>query len=145
MLPLMPRWRTKPLSCPQKHTIYFPRRKIFETVWPLSVFAKERGIFLRKSKRFTSIFLIVFPVRHGLRLRMTVSTSGNSGMVLAYRILKKRKSRLASKPALSCVWGFINDILHSGQEARIMNNICTFMPYLYQGIWQRQEKNIKKV
>src|SRR5580693_8532879 len=82
MLPDMPRWMTSVSPSSKSAMMYFARRHNFLTRRPVSRLAKSFGKAIRRSLRRVSTCVKRWPSNAGLRPVITVSTSGNSGIML---------------------------------------------------------------
>src|ERR1700744_4508716 len=82
MLPLMPRWMTSVSPSSRSAMMYLARRDSFTILRPVSRLAKSFGKGMRKSLRRASTWVKRCPSSAGLRPVITVSTSGNSGIML---------------------------------------------------------------
>ena len=79
--PDMPKCKIITISSCVCQRIYFPRLSNFNTRAPVKTCSNDAGIGQRRSGLVFSTLTIFRPTRKGLRPRLTVSTSGNSGIV----------------------------------------------------------------
>src|ERR1700744_430025 len=82
MLPDMPRWMISVSPSSRSAMMYFARRRSFTTLRPVSLLAKPFGKGTRRSLRRVATWVKRWPSNAGLRPVITVSTSGNSGIML---------------------------------------------------------------